>query len=215
MDKIRILIVDDHHVVRKGIITLFQEEDDINIVGEAANGLEAIEKVKMSYPDIVLLDIAMPKMSGIEAAEIISKNHPTVKTLMFSMHNNEEYILKSVEVGAWGYLLKDASKEEILTAIRKLASGEKYFTHSVTNIIIETLVNKKKGDIVKPNAFNISKKEKIILQHIIDGLNSREIAERLGLSVRTVDNHRLHLMKKINVKNSIEMVKVALRENLV
>jgi DNA-binding NarL/FixJ family response regulator len=214
-DKIKILVADDHQVVRKGITTLLEDESDIEVVGEASDGLDAIEKIKIYNPNIVLLDIAMPKMTGIETAEIIDKNHKNVRSLIFSMHHNEDYIIKSVESGAWGYILKDTSKDEILTAIRKIHSGEKYFTHIVSNIIVETLINKPKKGGISKNGYKISKKEREILKHIVNGLNSREIAEKLSLSVRTVDNHRAHMMKKTGVKNAVELVKLALKEELV
>ena len=215
MNKIKILIADDHQVVRRGITTLLEDEEDLEIVGEAADGLEAIEKIKLLHPDVVLLDIAMPGMSGIETAAIIDKNHKSVRSLIFSMHNNEDYILKSVESGAYGYILKDTTKDEMLTALRKVASGEKYFTNQVSNIIVESLVNKPKRNSSKTkDTYKLSKKEKIVLKFIVNGLSSREIAEELSLSVRTVDNHRAHMMKKTGVKNAVELVKLTLKENL-
>ena len=213
MKKIKILIADDHQVVRRGIFTLLEDENDIEIVGEASDGLEAIDKTKSLRPDIVLLDISMPKLTGIEVAEIISQNHQPVRSLIFSMHNNEEYIMKSVESGAYGYILKDTTKDEMLTALRTVADGKKYFANPVSNILVDNLMSRPKR--TKLGKYNISNKEKVVLKHIVNGLNSREIAEKLGLSVRTVDNHRAHIMKKTGVKNSIELVKLAMRESLV
>lgn len=209
------LIADDHQVVRKGITTLLEDEADIEIVGEAFDGLDAIEKIKILNPHVVLLDIAMPKMNGIETAEVIDRNYKNVKSLIFSMHHNEDYIIKAVESGAWGYILKDTTKDEMLMALRKVASGEKYFTHQVSNIIVETLINKPQKLSIKKEGYRLSKKEKIVLKEIVNGMNSREIAEKLNLSTRTVDNHRAHMMKKTSVKNAVELVKLALKENLV
>lgn len=216
MGKIKLLIADDHHVVRKGIYTILEDEDDIEIVAEASNGEEVLEKLLTVMPDIVLLDIAMPKLNGIETAQQIEKKYKNVKPLIFSMHNNEEYIIKSVESGAYGYILKDSTKDEMLKALRSVAAGQKYFNHQVSNILVESLVNKpKKAASKTKDIYKISKKEKIVLKYIVNGLNSREIAEKLQLSVRTVDNHRAHMMKKTGAKNSIELVKLALKENLV
>lgn len=217
MKKIKILIADDHQVVRRGIFTLLEDENDIEIVGEASDGLEAIDKTKSLRPDIVLLDISMPKLTGIEVAEIISQNHQPVRSLIFSMHNNEEYIMKSVESGAYGYILKDTTKDEMLTALRTVADGKKYFANPVSNILVDNLMSRPKRTKLGKgkDEYNISNKEKVVLKHIVNGLNSREIAEKLGLSVRTVDNHRAHIMKKTGVKNSIELVKLAMRESLV
>ncbi len=216
MNKIRLLIVDDHQVVRQGVTTLLENEDDIEIVGEASDGFDAIEKIKHLNPSIVLLDISMPKMSGIETAELIQKNHKSVKSLIFSMHNNEDYIIKSVESGAFGYLLKDTTKVEMLSALRAVASGQKYFNPQISSILVDALLNKPQKVVGKvKESYKISKKEKLVLKHLVSGLNSREIAEKLDLSVRTVDNHRAHIMKKTGVKNSIELVKLSLKENLV
>ncbi|MDX2188919.1 MAG: response regulator transcription factor [Bacteroidota bacterium] len=215
MTKIKVLIADDHQVVRRGISTLLEDENDIEIIGEASDGLETLEKVKNHMPDIVLLDISMPKLTGIETAGLITKKFKTVKTLIFSMHHNEDYIIKSVESGASGYILKDTTKEEILQAIRKIHAGEKYFTHQVSNIIIETLASKPKKNGLKKDTYNISKKELVVLKQIVNGKNSREIAEILNLSIRTVDNHRARIMKKTAVKNAVELVKLALKDNLV
>lgn len=213
MDKIKLLIVDDHQVVRKGIVTLLEDEDDIDIVGEASNGLEALEKIKLYHPNVVLLDISMPKMTGLETAEI-SNNHKNVRSIMFSMHNNEDYIVKSVEAGAHGYVLKDTTKDELLEAIRTVFNGEKYFNSHISSIIVNGLANRSKKSAIKKYDIKITKSEKVILQHIVNGLNSREIAEKMSLSIRTVDNHRAHIMKKTNVKNAVELVKLSLKENL-
>jgi len=152
----------------------------------------------------------MLKMNGIEATEVISKKISSVKSLIFSMHNNQKYILKSVEIGAWGYLLKDTTKEEILKALRTLAMGEKYFTHNVSNVIITSLMSKSKNWGNKIDPFKISKKEKTKLKLIVDGLNSREIAEKQELIYCPVDNQRARLMKRLRVKNGIELVKIPL-----
>lgn len=214
MSKIKLLVVDDHQVVRKGIVTLLEDEEDIIIVGEAENGLEALDKIKVLHPDVVLLDISMPKMSGLETAAIIDQNHKNVRSIMFSMHNNEDYIVKSVEAGAHGYILKDTTHEELLEAIRTVFNGEKYFNSHISSIIVNGLANRSKKSSAKNLAIKITKSEKVILNHIVNGLNSREIAEKMNLSVRTIDNHRAHIMKKTNVKNAVELVKLAIKENL-
>lgn len=214
MNKIKLLIVDDHQVVRKGIVTLLEDEEDIQIVGEASNGIEALEKIKILNPDVVLLDISMPKMSGLETAALIDQNHKNVRSVMFSMHNNEDYIVKSVEAGAHGYILKDTTHDELLEAIRTVYNGEKYFNSQISSMIVNGLANRSKKSSSKHSDIKITKSEKVILLHIVNGLNSREIAEKMNLSIRTVDNHRAHIMKKTNVKNAVELVKLAIKENL-
>lgn len=214
MEKIRVVLADDHFVVRNGIRTLI-DGSEIEIIGEANNGVEAVETVKKLSPDVILMDISMPQMNGLDATEIISKQYKNSKSLILSMYDNEEYILSAVEVGALGYLLKDAPREEILNAIRTVARGEKYFNSSVSNIIINGYLKVKKSGVPETaNLVKLSKKEMIILKQIVEGLNSRQIADKLELSIRTVDNHRANMMKKLSVKNAAELVKLAIERKI-
>jgi DNA-binding NarL/FixJ family response regulator len=215
-NKIRVVLADDHAIFRNGVKSLLESELDIEIIGEANDGLEAVEKVKQLSPDVLMIDISMPGMSGIESAAIVTKQYTHTKSLILSMHNNDDYILKAVECGAYGYLLKDTSKDEMLKALRAVASGEKYFTGNVSNIIVNGYLNKvsKTDSSEKADKDKLSRKEKTILKFIIDGLNSREIAEKLELSGRTVDNHRANMMRKLNVRNAAEMVKLAIEQKL-
>jgi DNA-binding NarL/FixJ family response regulator len=214
---IKILLVDDHDVVRKGLKMLLETEKNISIIGEASNGLIAIDKVSTLKPDVVILDLTMPEMGGIEATKIISEKFLDVKILIFSMHNNSDYIVKSVENGAKGYLLKDSTKEEILKAINTVAMGKKYFPPDISEMIIDELLSKtkagqnthKKADLSRFYSL-ITSKEKEILDYIIEGKISREIAEKLNISIRTVDNHRANMMKKTNAKNTADLVKLAI-----
>ncbi|WP_394995756.1 response regulator [Emticicia sp.] len=212
--KIKLLIVDDHAVVRKGIQNLLEDEENIEIVGEASDGMEALEKVKNLKPTIVMLDLTMPKMSGFEVAKSISDRHPAVKSLIFSMHNNPEYMVTSVENGAMGYLLKDKSKEEILKALSSVSQGQKYFPPTVSAMIIDGLMAQRKQKttpkLKNTSVFTkISKKEREILKYITEGMSSQEIAEKLSLSVRTVSNHRANILRKTDVKNTAELVRLA------
>jgi DNA-binding NarL/FixJ family response regulator len=213
MNKITVLLADDHTIVRNGIRSILEEFEEIDIVGEAGDGAETVEMVKSLAPGIAMIDIAMPVMSGIQATEQISRHHKKTRSLILSMHNSEDYILRSVEAGAHGYLLKDTTKDEMLRAIRTVASGEKYFASSVSNIIIQAYLHNVKNAASRQKP-KLSKKEKEVLKLIIEGFNSREIAEKLDLSVRTVDNHRANMMKRLGVKNAVELVRVALDEKL-
>ncbi|GAB3514409.1 response regulator [Emticicia fontis] len=214
-NKIKLMIVDDHAVVRKGIINLLEDEENIDIVGEASDGIEALEGIKDLKPNIILLDLSMPKMTGFEVAKIISQKYSAVRSIIFSMHNNQEYMVQAVENGAMGYLLKDTSKEEILRALDTVASGNKYFPPTVSAMIIDGLMNQKKnnGSSTSKEASAIvnvlSKQEKVILNYIVEGLNSQEISEKLKLSVRTVSNHRANILRKTQVKNTAELVRLA------
>lgn len=214
MNPITVLLADDHDVVRKGMKMLLEDEEDVKVVGEASDGLDAIEKVSILMPNVVILDLTMPKMNGIEAAKVISSEYPAVKILIFSMHNNREYIINSVENGASGYLLKDTGKEELMRAIKVVSEGRKYFPPEISEVIIDELLAKTtievQDDKNRPIFQKITPKEKQILGMIVQGYNSREIADKLFLSIRTVDNHRANMMKKTQAKNTADLVKMAI-----
>jgi DNA-binding NarL/FixJ family response regulator len=217
MKKTKILLVDDHAVVRKGLISLLEDEKQINIIGDVAGGEEALLFASNNLPDMLLLDLNMPNMSGTETAKQFSKLYPSVKKLVFSMHNNAEYILNSIENGVDGYLLKDCDKEEILEAIETVSGGDRYFPQSVSAILVGALQNKNKksGSVNEGKITKIlSKKETQILKLIAEGKNSKDIAEKLDLSIRTVSNHRANMLKKTNLNNTAELVRIASKEGL-
>ncbi len=216
MNTIRLMLVDDHAIVRDGIRLLLEQVEGFQIIDEAGSGEEAIEKLKINTPDVVLMDISLPGMTGIQTTQAVTKQHKTVRVLMLSMHNNEDYILRSVEAGAMGYILKDSSSDEMVKAIRAVAAGEKYYSSPVATIILNGYMQQlKKGEKSPLNRRSkLSKKEKEILTYLVDGLSSREIAEKLTLSVRTVDNHRANMMRRLQVRNAAELVKMAMEEKL-
>jgi DNA-binding NarL/FixJ family response regulator len=218
---IRILITDDHSVVRKGIRTLLEDETDMQIVGEASDGDEAIALLSGIPTDVLLLDITMPRMSGIEALKVISQKYPMVRTLMFSMHNNPDYILKAVQHGAAGYLLKDTGQEEILQAVRTVVNGDLYYPPNASSVIIQHLVlpntNQQKDEKPtgpkKTSLWNkITSREAQILTCLIDGMSSPEIADRFGISPNTVANQRASILRKAGVKNTVDLIRIALEE---
>ena len=220
---IKLMLVDDHAIVRDGIRLLLEQNDGLTIIDEANDGEEALQKLKThqadgSLPDVVLLDISLPGMSGIQTAQQLTKAHKAVRVLMLSMHNNEDYILRSVEAGATGYILKDSSSDEMIKAIKTVATGEKYFSSPVATIILNGYMQQMRKDPAtgsKVRRSKLSKKEKEILSHLIEGLSSRLIAEKLHLSVRTVDNHRANMMRRLQVRNAAELVRMAVEEKLV
>lgn len=216
-DQISIVLVDDHAIVRDGIKYLLEEDDKLTIIGEGSNGLEAIELVKNLQPDLLIIDVRMPEMSGIEALKIINSQPTTTKSIVLSMHDSEEYILESIDAKAMGYLLKDASKAEVLKAIHTVYQGEKYFSGDISNIIVNNLLKKSSTQITTPsetsipsegnstNTYNLTKKEIEILQLVLLGKTNKEISEELNKSKRTIETHRFNLMKKMDVKNLIEL----------
>ena len=218
---IRILVADDHSVVRKGIRMLLEDEADMQIIGEASDGDEALEMLSNTEPDVLLLDITMPRMSGIEALKVVSQQYPKVRTLMFSMHNNPDYILKAVQNGAAGYLLKDTGQEEILQAVRSVVNGDLYYPVNASSVIIRhfiLLTNAQKKPITatdqKPlSVWNkITTREAQILTCLIDGMSSPEIAEKFGISANTVANQRASIIRKAGVKNTVDLIRKALED---
>ncbi|SEI84297.1 two component transcriptional regulator, LuxR family [Dyadobacter koreensis] len=218
---IRILVVDDHSVVRQGIITLLEDEEDILIVGEASDGDEVLESVKTYSPDVVLLDLTMPRMSGLDAIKALVPAYPFVKILVFSMHNNPDYIISAVKNGAAGYLLKDTGREEILKAVRSVAAGELYYPPNASSIIIRNLVLQKQEEeepeikltAGNPSVWNkMTPREQQILQCLTEGMSSKDIAEHFAISSNTVANQRASIMRKANVKNTAELIGMALRD---
>lgn len=221
---IRILIVDDHSVVRKGLLNLLEDEPDIEIVGEASDGDDALDMLPDVLPDIMLLDITMPRMSGIEVTKEVTRSFPSVRILVFSMHNNPDYILNAVQNGAAGYLLKDTDQEEILRAIRTVHAGELYYPPNASSVIIRNLVVQKSTHrtteqfLTIPSSASIwnkiTSREHQILECLTEGLSSKEIAQRFDVSPHTVANQRASIIRKARVKNTAELVSLALKEHL-
>ncbi|MFI8605243.1 response regulator [Cellulophaga baltica] len=219
---IRIVLADDHSLVRDGIRALLEEEEDLVVVAEVSNGKEAIEMVNEKKPDLLIIDIRMPVMNGIDAVEILNKQGTETKTIILSMHDSEEYILKSVSAGANGYLLKDTGKTEFIKAIRTVQHGGKYFSGDISNVLVNNLLSGSKPVSEKPkhikssdNPFDLTSKELQILELILSGLTNKQISEKLENSKRTVETHRFNLMRKMDVKNLIDLSKKAQEFNLV
>jgi two-component system nitrate/nitrite response regulator NarL len=205
---IRVVLADDHVFVRDGIKSLLENEANIEVVAEATDGLEALAVVEISKPDLLILDIRMPNMTGIEVVEKLRSHNNNVKIVMLSMHESEEYVLKSIKAGADGYLLKGSSKEEFLKALHTIANGGKYFSGDISSILISQLKNTTIPAQVKPaltDDMSITKREKEILKLLLSGKGNKEIAEALEISKRTAEVHRFNLMKKLKVKNLIEL----------
>ncbi|GAB3944688.1 response regulator transcription factor [Spirosoma harenae] len=203
---------------------LLEDEPDIQIVGEASDGDEAISLLSGVDTDVLLLDITMPRMSGIEALKVVSQNFPKVRTLMFSMHNNPDYILKAVQHGAAGYLLKDTGQEEILRAIRTVINGELYYPANISSVIIQQLVlpnthttprqTEAVNSIPQPASIwnKITSREAQILTCLVDGMSSPEIADRFGISANTVANQRASIMRKAGVNTTVDLIRIVLEE---
>jgi DNA-binding NarL/FixJ family response regulator len=218
MSKINIVLADDHVLVRNGIKAMLESEPDIQVVGEAGNGSEALEKAKNLKPDILVLDIRMPEMSGLEAAARLNEYAPATKAVILSMHDSEDYVLQALDSGAYGYLLKDTDKNEFIKALKQIHGGNKYFSGAVSNVLANQLLNAKpanrSGTPVEDH-YRLTKKEKEILRMIIDGKQNKDIADTFEKSVRTIETHRFNIMKKLGVNNGVDMINKAVKENLI
>ncbi|WP_159022853.1 response regulator transcription factor [Formosa sp. L2A11] len=216
---INVVLADDHILVRDGIKSLLEDQEGVHVIAEASNGKEALEVVERALPDVLIVDIRMPEMNGIEVVAELKKTNKTIKTLVLSMHDSEEYVLNAISAGADGYLLKGSSKEEFMKALHMIAEGGKYFTGDISSIIINSMINnggKQLEEKEAPEAtFKLTKREKQILGLVLDGKSNKEIAEDLDVSKRTAEVHRFNLMKKLDVKNLIELTKVASKYRLV
>jgi two-component system, NarL family, nitrate/nitrite response regulator NarL len=205
---IRVVLADDHVFVRDGIKSLLENESNIVVVGEATDGQEALEVVGELQPDLLIVDIRMPHLTGIEVVEKLRSQNNPVKIVMLSMHESEEYVLKSIQAGADGYLLKGSSKDEFLKALHTVAAGGKYFSGDISSILIGQLTNPTIAPESKPisdEEMLITKREKEILKLLLSGKGNKEIAEALDISKRTAEVHRFNLMKKLKVKNLMEL----------
>ncbi len=208
-DIIRLLIADDHLVAREGIVFLLSGTPGVEVVGEANNGSEAITMLEDLKPDILICDISMPDFNGIELLKKLEDTGQEVKVLILSMHKDSEYIMKSFEHGALGYLPKNADESELLKAIETIHKGERYITQEVSNVLAQSMLASK--STVK---YNLTSREKEIINNLVKGLSNKQIAAELFISIRTVDTHRTNIMKKLKVKNVASLVKLALNENL-
>lgn len=204
---IRVVLADDHVFVRDGIKSLLENEGNIEVVGEAMDGFEAFEVVTATKPDLLITDIRMPNLNGIELLEKLRSENIDVKIIMLTMHESEEYVLKSLKAGADGYLLKGSGKEEFLKALYTVAAGGKFFCGDVSAILINQLTNSSTSE-PKQNLgeqMMITKREKEILTLLLSGKGNKEVAESLAISKRTAEVHRFNLMKKLKVKNLMEL----------
>ena len=216
MSKISIVVTDDHVLVRKGIVAMLESEHEINVVGEASNGSEALATARSLHPDILLLDIRMPEMTGLEAAAKLKNYSPGTKAVILSMHDSEEYVLEAVRAGAYGYLLKDTDKSEFIKALKQIHGGSKYFSGAVSNVLANSLLTGQavRSSAVKEDPYHLTRKEKEILRMIIDGKHNKDIADSMNKSVRTIETHRFNMMKKLGVNNAVDMINKTIRENL-
>lgn len=214
MENIKVLITDDHKVFRDGIIALLEKINGIEVIGEASNGEESLDRISQGGVDVVLMDIDMGDSNGIETTLKIKKDYPEVNVLVLSMHGEHNYIIKMLDAGATGYILKNAGKDEMVTAIQSVAKGDSYFSREVSSVLIEH-IHKPVSSKRKKDDMPLTDRETEVLKLISQEFSNPEIAEKLFISIRTVDTHRRNLLEKLGVKNTAGLVKYAMKNGLV
>jgi DNA-binding NarL/FixJ family response regulator len=212
MSPYRIIIADDHVMFRKGIMSILEKNKDFVVIGEAGDGLELLELLKKVTADMVILDISMPHLRGIEATEEIKMISEDVKVLILSMHKDKEYVRSAISAGAEGYLIKEDADTELFTAIEKIRQDGRYLSPLLLDEITDNLFEmNKKGQLLQEEE-QLTTREREVLKLIAEGLSNKDIADRLFVSVRTIEHHRAHIMRKLNIKSTASLVKYAIRK---
>jgi len=215
MTKTRVLLAEDHTIVRKGLCALLDAEPGIEVIGEAQDGREALLKAEQLHPDIVLMDISMPGLNGLEATRQIKKRFPEVKVLILTVHSDEEYIRQILQAGASGYLVKQAAPQELISAIEAIQSGESYLSPSVSKKVVREYVQHAAGAEEEDSHQRLTDREREVLQLIAEGNSTRDIAELLHLSVKTAETHRARLMGKLDIHSTAELTQYAIRKGVI
>ena len=214
MNKIRVLVVDDHTIVRDGICALLALVGDMEVVGEAGNGSEALKMVKALEPDVVLMDIAMPIMGGLEATRRIRKEFPRTRVLALTQHDDKEFVFPVIEAGASGFISKVAASSELASGIRSVCRGDSYLSPTVAKVLVENYQHRgSRGDHDPYN--QLTERERDVLQLVAEGHTTQEIADLLVVSPKTVEGHKTNLMAKLGIHNRIDLVKYALRKGII
>lgn len=212
---IRLLLVDDHAVIRSGLKMLLASEGDVEIVGEAGSGSEAVTAATSKRPDVILMDIGLPDMTGIEAARLIKGKHPAIAIVALTIHEDEEYFFKMLEAGASGYVPKRAAPEELLTAIRAAASGEVYLYPSLAKLLVKDFLSQEHAAEHKPTLDGLTEREQEVLSLLAEGATNEQIAASLVISPKTVERHRENIMHKLNLHSRAELVRYAIRKGII
>jgi len=217
MDKIKIILVDDHQIVRDGIKALLESIDNIEVIGEASSAKEFFEIIKSYNPDILITDIAMSEISGIELTKMINENENTkqIKVLILSMYTNEDFIFNAIKAGAKGYLPKNTNRNELYEAIKTIYRGEEYFSESISNVILKSYIRKAKLQEQSEKKDTLSSRETEILKLFAQGLSNQEIADKLFISIRTVESHKNHIMQKLELKSTVDLIKFAIKNKII
>jgi len=215
MPKTKILVVDDHAIVREGVRMILAKESDLEVVGEAGDGEQALELTERLRPDVVIMDISMPGMGGIEATQTIRTRHPEVQVLALTMHEDESYIFQLLRAGAAGYVLKRAAAQDLVQAVRAAAKGEAFLYPSIARKVVEDYLRRVETGEERERYDGLTTREKEILTLIAQGLSNQQIAEKLFISIKTVQTHRAHILEKLGLHDRTELVRYAIRKGLI
>jgi DNA-binding NarL/FixJ family response regulator len=212
---LRVLLADDHAIVRRGLRSLLETEPGVTTVGEAGDGLEALRLCSELQPDILIVDVGMPMLNGIDVAERAQKLEHAPRTLILSMHSDESYIIRALAAGARGYLLKEATDEDLIPAIRAVAAGKPFFSPAVAGVLMEDYIRRLQARGLTDSHHLLTDREKEVLQLLAEGRSNKEVATLLDVSVSTVETHRANLMQKLNLHNTAEIVLYAVRKGII
>ena len=215
MSKIRVFLADDHGVVRKGLRFLLERQPEMEVVGEASDGREAIDLVAELKPHVVIMDIAMPRLNGIDATSQIVKRDPSVGVIMLSMHSDEGYLIRTLAAGAKGYLLKESAEADLVRAVEAVAQGKPFFSPGIAQTLLEDYLRQLQQRGASDSYDLLTDREKEILQLLAEGKSNKDVAALLNLSPYTVETHRTHIMQKLNLHNTAELVLYAVRKRII
>ncbi len=208
----RVLIADDHTMVRESLVRVLEAGGDVEVVAQAADGIEAVEKAELTRPDIVVTDLSMPRLGGLEVVRRLHEKLPQTRVLVLTMHQEEEYVLQAVRAGASGYLVKDSAAEELLAAVRSLHAGRGYFGPQASKALAQQMQHPERG--AEDPYGRLTAREREVFHLVAEGLTTKEIARKLDISVKTAENHRSRVLDKLDMRNSAELVRYALRKGL-
>ncbi len=216
MSKIRVLLVDDHTIVRQGLRSLLDSHEDIEVVGEAEDGRQAVQKTDQLIPDVVVLDITMPSLNGIEATRQIKKLNSGIKVIVLTVHDSEEYVHQILQAGASGYLLKESAVSDLVSAINAVKKGDIFLSPSISKVVVKDYIRQTDGGLKEFDSLDIlTGREREVLQLIAEGHTNREVARLLTLSVKTVDVHRAHIKEKLHIHDTAGLIKYSIRKGLI
>jgi DNA-binding NarL/FixJ family response regulator len=213
--RIRVLIADDHAIVREGVKMILAKESDIEVAGEASDGQEALDLVERLKPQVIVMDISMPGMGGIEATQLVKERYPGINVLALTMHEDESYVFKLLRAGASGYVLKRAAAQDLVQAVRAAAKGEAFLYPSVARKVVEDYLKRVESGEERSRYDGMTEREKEILTLIAQGLSNKQIGERLYISIKTVQTHRAHILEKLGLHDRTELVRYAIRKGLI